>query len=96
MGANATVNTSESAEARAAAEAERHAEPVGHGNSPAAWTLVDIVLFGSGISCVAFALASALWFWLGVVVMGLGLLVGLIMRKVGYGVGGHKLKNNGH
>ncbi len=96
MGANPTVNTSESAEARAAAEAERHAEPVGHGNSPAAWTLVAVVLFGSAISCIAFAAASALWFWLGVVVMGIGLLIGFIMRKVGYGVGGSKLKNDGH
>lgn len=96
MGANPTVNTSDSAEARAAAEAERHAEPVGHGNSPAAWTLVAVVLFGSAISCVAFALASALWFWIGVVVMGIGLLIGFIMRKAGYGVGGSKLKNSGY
>lgn len=95
MGANASVNT-ESAEARAAAEAERHAEPVGHGNSPAAWTLVAIVLFGAAVSCVAFAMASAFWFWLGVAVMGVGLIVGWIMRKVGYGVGGSKLNNHGH
>lgn len=94
--ANATVTTSESAEARAAAEAERHAEPVGHGNSPAAWTLVAVVLFGSAISCIAFAAASVLWFWAGVVVMGIGLLIGFIMRKAGYGVGGAKLENTGH
>lgn len=96
MGAKATVNTTESAEARAAAEAERHAEPVGHGNSPAAWTLVAIVLVGSLISCIAFALANALWFWIGCVVMGIGLVAGWIMRKAGYGVGGSKLKNSGH
>jgi fatty acid desaturase len=96
MGANATVNTTESAEARAAAEAERHAEPVGHGNTPAAWTLVAIVLAGSLVSCLAFAVANALWFWIGCVVIAVGLLVGWIMRKAGYGVGGSKLKNSGH
>ncbi|WP_026818553.1 HGxxPAAW family protein [Arthrobacter castelli] len=96
MGANATVNTTESAEARAAAEAERHAEPVGHGNTPAAWTLVAVVLLGSLISCIAFAVANVLWFCIGLVVIAVGLLLGGIMRKAGFGVGGSKLKNSGH
>lgn len=95
MGAN-TVTTSESAQARAAAEAERHAEPIGHGNSPAAWTLVAIVLAGAAISSIAFAAASTLWFIIGAVVMIIGLVVGAVLRKAGYGVGGSKLEDTGH
>ena len=73
-----------------------HAEPVGHGNSPAAWTLVFIMMIGAGISSVAFCLANAMLFWIGIAVMGLGLVVGIVMKKAGYGVNGHKLTHSGH
>ncbi len=63
----------------------------GHGNSPAAWTAVIIML-------VAFAIGTfAFWFdiaWLVIASAGLvvvGALVGLVLAKLGYGVGGAKL-----
>lgn len=63
----------------------------GHGSSPAAWTAVVIMLVAFTIGTLAF------WFnvaWLvfasaGLVVV--GLIVGLVMRRLGYGVGGDKL-----
>jgi hypothetical protein len=73
-----------------------HSEPTGHGNSPAAWTTVIVMLVGALIAAIAFAIANTPIFIAGVVVMLIGLVIGFIMRKAGYGVGGSKLKNAGH
>lgn len=62
----------------------------GHGNSPAAWTAVIIMLLGFTIGTVAFI---ADWQWLvwasGALVI-VGLLAGWGMAKAGYGVNGEK------
>ncbi|WP_442884872.1 HGxxPAAW family protein [Arthrobacter sp. Soc17.1.1.1] len=79
-------------------------ETIGHGNSPAAWTCVLIMLAGAAVASFAYILASTegnkdfgtLLFWAGIGVMFIGLIVGFILRRIGYGVGGSKLKNNGH
>ncbi|MEV7606735.1 HGxxPAAW family protein [Paenarthrobacter sp. NPDC089322] len=73
-----------------------HADAIGHGNSPAAWTCVIVMLVGALISSIAFVIASTPIFIGGLVVMVLGLVAGWAMRKAGYGVGGSKLKSNGH
>ena len=68
----------------------------GHGNSPAAWTAVTIMLIAFVIGTVAF------WFtivWLVFAAAGLllvGLLVGWLMAKSGYGVGGDKVAVRAH
>ncbi|GHG40892.1 hypothetical protein GCM10012320_02800 [Sinomonas cellulolyticus] len=69
------------------------ADDLGHGNSPAAWTCVFIMMIGAIVSCIAFAIANAPIFWAGIVVIAIGLIVGWAMRRAGYGVGGSKLKN---
>ena len=77
-------------------------ETIGHGNSPAAWTCVLIMLAGAAVASFAFILASTegnkdfgtVLFWAGIGVMFVGLIVGFILRKIGYGVGGSKLKKN--
>ena len=74
---------------------ETHDE-IGEGHSPAAWTAVIIML-------LAFALGT-IFFWLDqpwlVVASGallvVGLIVGAIMKKAGYGVGGEKYQPKGH
>lgn len=68
-----------------------HAEPVGHGNSPAAWAAVFTMIFGAIVASVGFCIPSALVFWIGIAIMALGLVVGWAMKKAGYGVNGHKL-----
>ena len=74
-----------------------HSEPTGHGNSPAAWTtrLRDAGRRphrcpspSSSPTPRSSSRAAS--------VMVLGLVVGFVMRKAGYGVGGSKLKNSGH
>ncbi|TYC98745.1 hypothetical protein FQ377_10295 [Arthrobacter echini] len=62
------------------------------------------MLVGAAVSSFAYVLASTegnydfgtLLFWAGIGVMFVGLLVGFVLRRIGYGVGGSKLKNNGH
>ena len=73
-----------------------HSIDLGHGNSPAAWTCVIVMLIGALIASVAFVIASTPIFVAGAAVMVLGLLAGFIMRKAGYGVGGSKIKGTGH
>jgi len=68
----------------------------GHGNSPAAWTAVIIMLVAFAIGTLAF------WFniaWLVFAAAGLvvvGALTGLVLGKLGYGVGGDKLQPKAH
>ncbi|WP_434619645.1 HGxxPAAW family protein [Arthrobacter sp. A5] len=91
-------NSASTGEAAAATQDVDHSIEVGHGNSPAAWTTVAVMLVGAAISCVGFVLGkeATVLFIVGVVIMVLGLGVGYGMRAAGYGVGGSKLKNDGH
>jgi hypothetical protein len=71
---------------------ENQVEP-GHGDSVAAWTTVSIII-------AAFALGT-LFFWLDIAALvaasaGLavaGVVIGLYLKKAGYGVGGSKSKH---
>lgn len=68
----------------------------GHGNSPAAWTAVIIMLIAFAIGTLAFWFAIV---WLVFAAAGLllvGVLTGLILAKLGYGVGGDKLTPTAH
>ncbi|CAN5286668.1 hypothetical protein BH09ACT5_BH09ACT5_04680 [soil metagenome] len=64
----------------------------GHGNSPAAWTAVIIMLVAFAVGTLAF------WFnipWLVITAAAfvvVGALVGYVLSKLGYGVGGAKLQ----
>ncbi|PYI67630.1 hypothetical protein CVV68_09315 [Arthrobacter livingstonensis] len=75
-----------------------HSVELGHGNSPAAWTCVTVMLVGTIVGCVAFLIgeSATLLFWIGVGIIAVGLIVGIAMKSAGYGVGGNKLKNTGH
>jgi len=81
---------------KAPVTAASHSDAIGHGNSPAAWTCVIVMLIGALIASIAFVIANTPIFVAGAAVMVIGLLAGWAMRKAGYGVGGSKLKNSGH
>jgi len=68
----------------------------GHGNSPAAWTAVIIMLVAFAIGTLAF------WFnvpWVVYASAGLlviGALSGVVLAKLGYGVGGTRWAPKAH
>jgi ABC-type Na+ efflux pump permease subunit len=69
----------------------------GHGHSPAAWTAVTIMLVAFVIGTVAFFLALEWLVWASAVLLVAGLIVGWVMARVGYGVGGAKANpTSGH
>lgn len=68
----------------------------GHGNSPAAWTAVTIMLVALAVGTLAFFLDMPWLVWTSVVFVVVGLLVGWIMAKAGYGVGGSKYTPKEH
>jgi membrane protein YdbS with pleckstrin-like domain len=62
----------------------------GHGNSPAAWTAVTIMLIAFTVGTVAFFFDMP-WIVVGsAVLVVVGLLVGWVLSKMGYGVGGSR------
>lgn len=69
----------------------------GHGSSPAAWTAVFVALAGALVCSIAFVLANTPIFIVGLVIMVIGGIIGIVMRKMGFGVGGSRIKNtSGH
>ncbi len=75
-----------------------HSIELGHGNSPAAWTSVTVMLVGVIIACIAFLIgeSATTLFWIGSAVIVVGVILGPVLKAAGYGVGGSKLKSNGH
>ncbi len=68
----------------------------GHGNSPAAWTAVIIMLVGITGGTLAFWLDMAWLVWVSVGVVVLGAIVGVVMARVGYGVAGPRYAPKKH
>ncbi|ALD12962.1 DUF6704 family protein [Clavibacter capsici] len=65
------------------------AEP-GHGNSPAAWTAVVIMLVAFTVGTIAFCFSIEPVVWISAVVVLLGWITGGVMKKLGFGVDGHR------
>ena len=68
----------------------------GHGHSPAAWTAVVIMLVAISLGTLFFFLDMPALVWLSVVLLAIGGVVGFVMAKMGYGVGGHKTSVKQH
>ena len=62
----------------------------GHGNSPAAWVAVIIMLVAFAAGTVFFWLEMPALVWASAGLLVLGLIVGAVMAKLGYGVKGPK------
>lgn len=56
-----------------------------HGNTPAAWTGVTLMLLGFVIGGVGLVIANMLLFWVGVALQPIGIIVGKIMAMMGMG-----------
>ncbi|MGK0715970.1 HGxxPAAW family protein [Leucobacter sp. W1153] len=72
-----------------------HGDP-GHGDSPAAWTAVIVMLLGIAFGTVAFFLHQPLFVWISVGVVVLGAVLGWVLAKAGYGVKGPKFTPKTH
>lgn len=68
----------------------------GHGNSPAAWTSVVIMLLAFLIGTVAFFLELEWLVWASAVLLLAGLITGWALAKAGYGVNGPKYAPKAH
>ncbi|OKI05271.1 hypothetical protein A6A06_11635 [Streptomyces sp. CB02923] len=62
----------------------------GHGHTPAAWTGVIISFIGFCVAGAFIVLANVPGFWAGMVLIGLGAVVGGVMRALGMGQSGKK------
>jgi hypothetical protein len=56
-----------------------------HGNTPAAWTGVTILLIGWVVGAVGLMVGAMLLFWIGVALQPVGLVAGAAMSKMGLG-----------
>lgn len=61
-----------------------------HGNTPAAWTGVIIILAGFTVGGIGLMIDSWPVFWIGVALCPVGAIVGKIMQKMGLGAGPHQ------
>jgi hypothetical protein len=68
----------------------------GHGHSPAAWTAVIIMLIGFAIGTAAFFFDIVWLVWASVGLIVVGAIVGWVMVRAGYGVGGAKVAVKEH
>lgn len=72
---------------------QNNIEP-GHGDSVAAWTTVIIILIAFSIGTFFFYLDNALAVWASGGLAAAGPLVGWLLKRAGYGVGGKHSKNH--
>ena len=68
----------------------------GHGNSPAAWTAVIIMLIAFAIGTFAFWFDVQWLVWASAGLLVLGAVVGLVLKLVGFGVGGDRYQPKPH
>jgi hypothetical protein len=68
----------------------------GHGNSPAAWVAVIIMLVGIAGGTLAFWFDQPVLVFASVGVVVLGLIAGLVLAKLGYGVNGTRYAPKSH
>ncbi len=68
----------------------------GHGNSPAAWTAVVVMLVAVTIGTLAFWLDIPWLVYASVGLLIVGALAGLVLGRLGFGVGGSRVTPKAH
>jgi hypothetical protein len=68
----------------------------GHGNSPAAWTAVIIMIVAVAIGTFAFWFALVWLVWAAAGLLIVGAIVGLVLKLAGFGVGGDRYQPTPH
>ena len=70
--------------------------PDHHGDSPAAWISVTIMLIGFAVGTVAFFLAIVPIVFVGVAIIVVGFILWPLLAKLGYGVNGPRYTSKAH
>jgi hypothetical protein len=68
----------------------------GEGNSPAAWTAVIIMLVAFSIGTIAFFFNVQFMVWASAGLLIVGIIVGFVLKHLGYGVYGARYNPKGH
>lgn len=68
----------------------------GHGNSPAAWTAVVIMLVAFSVGTIAFFYDIQVVVFISAIVAVLGWVTGGVLARMGYGVGGARVIKKEH
>lgn len=71
-------------------------EELGHGNSPAAWTAVIVMMLGITVGALFLFLDNTVMVWVGAGLLVLGMILGGVLKAAGYGVGGPKYQPKQH
>ncbi|ROS74390.1 HGxxPAAW family protein [Cellulomonas sp. PhB143] len=61
------------------------APPTNHGHTTAAWATMIGIMLGSLVAAVAFVIPAVWLFWVGMGIVVVALVVGLLLRNMGYG-----------
>lgn len=56
-----------------------------HGNTPAAWTGVTIILLGFIVGGIGLVISSMVLFWVGAALLPVGVIAGKVMAMMGMG-----------
>jgi hypothetical protein len=65
-----------------------------HGNTPAAWTGVVIILVGFVLGGIGLIVDNWVIFWIGVILWPIGGIVGMVLQKLGMGAQRHTAAQN--
>lgn len=69
----------------------------GHGHSPAAWAAVLVMTIGFVVGAFGFWFVSMLLIWVAIALVVVGLILGWILAKLGFGVAGPRyVPKNSH
>ncbi|MCB7137366.1 HGxxPAAW family protein [Cellulosimicrobium marinum] len=61
------------------------APPTNHGHTVAAWTTMIGIILGTLVAAVGVVIAAVWLFWVGMGVVAASLVVGVVLRNMGYG-----------
>jgi len=62
-----------------------HADHDNHGQTPAAWTAVSIMMVGFLVGCIAVVFLNWVWLGIGFAIVLVGAVVGKVMQMMGMG-----------
>lgn len=63
-----------------------HYDHIGHGSTPAAWTLSITIIIASIVAAIGFVIPEWTLVWVGAALVPLAIILGVVLKRMGYGV----------